>query len=133
MPARRRGLPLRLIRCVALLAALGLVLLMGPGAAAHALVASSDPADGATLASSPSQVVITFTEQPDVKRSLIEVLDTSGHKAEDAAERALAGEDNLELIGCRRVEIPVADTNRVRIPCVVAQGVTAEGARVDLA
>ena len=50
MLARRRGLPLRLIRCVALLAALGLVLLMGPGAAAHALVASSDPADGATLA-----------------------------------------------------------------------------------
>ncbi|HEX9315241.1 MAG TPA: copper resistance protein CopC, partial [Actinomycetota bacterium] len=64
MLARRRGLPLRLIRCVALLAALGLALLMGPGAAAHALVASSDPADGATLASSPSQIVITFTEQP---------------------------------------------------------------------
>src|SRR5437879_10066449 len=92
MLARRRRLPLRLVRCVALLAALGLVLLMGPGAAAHALVASSDPADGATLASSPPQVVITFTEQPDLRRSLIQVLDTSGRKLAGGAPEPVAGQ-----------------------------------------
>ena len=104
MLARRRRLPLRLVRCVALLAALGLVLLMGPGAAAHALVASSDPADGATLASSPSQIVIMFTEQPDLKRSLIQVLDTSSHKLAGGAPEPVAGQPSTV------VRIPVTAT-----------------------
>ena len=104
MLARRRGLPLRLIRCVALLAALGLALLVGPGAAAHALVASSDPAAGATLASSPSQIVITFTEQPDLKQSLIEVLDTSGRKLAGGAPEQVAGQPSTV------VRIPVTAT-----------------------
>jgi copper transport protein len=87
---------------VALAAALGLALLMGPGAAAHALVASSDPADGATLASSPSQVVITFTEQPDVARSLIQVLDTSGRKLAGGAPEPVAGQPSTVV----RIPVP---------------------------
>ena len=102
MLARRRGLPIRPIRCVALVAALGLALLMGPGAAAHALVASSDPADGATLASSPSQIVITFTEQPDLKRSLIQVLDTSGSKLAGGAPEPVAGQPSTVV----RIPVP---------------------------
>ena len=53
--------------------------LVGPSAGAHALRTSSDPAAGATLAASPAQVLITFTEQPDPRQSLIQVLDTSGN------------------------------------------------------
>ena len=36
---------------------------------AHALVRSSDPANGAILSAPPSQVTVTFTEPPDPKRS----------------------------------------------------------------
>ena len=60
-------------------------------------------------------------------------LDTAGDEGEDAALRALAGEDDLDLVGCRGVEIPVVDANRVWIPRVVAQGVSTEGARIHLA
>ncbi|MEA2533966.1 MAG: copper transport protein [Actinomycetota bacterium] len=88
---------------MALVAALGLALLMGPGAAAHALVASSDPADGATLASSPSQVVITFTEQPDLNRSVIQVLDTSGHKLAGGTPEPVAGQPSTVA----RIPVPV--------------------------
>lgn len=77
---------------VAVLAALGLAVLAGPGASAHALVGSSDPAAGATLTTSPSQIVITFTEQPDLKRSLIQVLDTSGKILAGGPPQAVPGQ-----------------------------------------
>jgi copper transport protein len=92
MLAIRRGLLARLLRYAALVAALGFVIVTGPGAAAHALVASSDPSSGVALASSPSQVVLTFTEQPDLKRSLIQVLDTSGKVVAGGAPQSVAGQ-----------------------------------------
>src|SRR5438445_2282445 len=90
--SNRRGIPVGLFRCMALLTALGFVMVTGPGAAAHALVVSSDPASGAALASSPSQVVLTFTEQPDLHRSLIQVLDTSGKVVAGGVPQSVAGQ-----------------------------------------
>src|SRR5438874_11826870 len=94
---RRRG---RLL-LTAVFAALGLTLLVGPGAAAHALRSDSDPAPGATLASPPTQIVITFTEQPDLKQSLIEVLDTSGRKLAGGSPQQVPGQ------GPTAVRVPV--------------------------
>lgn len=51
-------------------------------AAAHALVRSSDPTDGASLAAPPKAVVLTFTEAPDPALSTIHVLDSAGQTVE---------------------------------------------------
>lgn len=99
-----RRLAVRLVRASVLAAALGFALWVGPGGAAHALRSSSDPADGATLANPPSQVVITFTEQPDAKRSTIEVLDTSGKRAAGPTPQLVAGQPATVL------RIPVTTT-----------------------
>src|SRR6266851_1815598 len=104
MQHSRRGGPVRLLWGVVLAAAPGFAFLLGHGAAAHALVASSDPAAGATLASAPSQIVLTFTEQPDLKRSLIQVLDTSGKKLAGGAPEGVAGQPSTV------VRIPVTAT-----------------------
>jgi len=45
--------------------AVSAVLLMSSAAVAHALIRSSDPADGALLQQAPGRVLITFTEEPD--------------------------------------------------------------------
>src|ERR687888_2384266 len=47
-------------------------------ASAHALYRSSSPANGAVLKQPPTKVVITFTEHPDPKISVIQVLGTTG-------------------------------------------------------
>jgi len=44
----------------------------------HALLKSSDPVAGSSLASSPPQVTITFTETPDSRLSAITVVDSTG-------------------------------------------------------
>ena len=44
----------------------------------HALLASSDPAANATMATAPPTVTATFTEPPDPRLSSIHVLDASG-------------------------------------------------------
>jgi copper transport protein len=59
-------------------AALVVTVMVAARADAHALLISSDPMAGATLAQSPAQVIITFGEQPDPALSTIKVLDTSG-------------------------------------------------------
>jgi copper transport protein len=62
---------------VALLAGAGVVL-MAPGASAHAALRSSDPAAGAQLETAPDFVSLSFTEDPEPDLSEIQVLDTSG-------------------------------------------------------
>lgn len=47
-------------------------------ARAHAVLATSDPADGATLSSAPNQVVLEFSEPIDDAASSVKVLDTNG-------------------------------------------------------
>ena len=48
------------------------------GASAHAALESSDPAAGSSVPTSPRRIVLTFSEAPDVRLSLVRVLDGSG-------------------------------------------------------
>lgn len=91
MGTRRRARSIRL-SLAALAAALGLIVALGPGALAHALRTASDPAPGATLQSAPSQIVITFSERPDLRGSLIQVLDTSGKQWASGSPQVVAGQ-----------------------------------------
>ena len=96
-PARERrpALPAWVARLVVggcLLA--GMVAAVPARADAHALAIASDPAAGATLARSPTQVVITFTEQPDPALSAIKVLDTAGKTRAGGTPQPLPGHAN---------------------------------------
>src|SRR5439155_19576474 len=51
-------------------------------AGAHALLAESTPADGATVADPPIEVLLTFTEAPDPVLAVVHVLDASGQRVE---------------------------------------------------
>ncbi len=83
---------------------LGLVVIGGLAAGqarpagAHALLAESSPADGATVEQAPAEVSLTFTEALDPVLTVVHVLDATGARVE-------AG----------RVEIPGAP-NRARVP-----------------
>lgn len=79
----------------ALLVAAALLALSGR-AYAHALVKSSAPSDGQLLDSSPSEVVVTFTEPPDPTLSLLHVLDSSGKEVE-SGKSALVATDRFSL------------------------------------
>ena len=71
------------------------MLLAGP-AQAHAGLESSDPADGATLQTAPTQVTASFTEPPDPDLSSITVVNAAGQEVQagdalrGAAPRSLA-------------------------------------------
>lgn len=88
-PARRRRVRLGVLVGAGLAA---LATVMAPGAEAHALLSTSDPSSGAALAHSPSQITITFTEQPDPALSTVQVLDTSGHVAAGGRPVPVAGQ-----------------------------------------
>jgi copper transport protein len=67
-------------RRLLVLAAATVAVIAGGGAAqAHALRQSSFPDAGAALAQAPSEVRVTFGEQPDPGLSSLRVLDTAGH------------------------------------------------------
>ncbi|HZQ26582.1 MAG TPA: copper resistance protein CopC [Acidimicrobiales bacterium] len=79
------------------LAALGLVL-TAPGAAAHALLSTSDPVGGSTVATSPKVVTLTFTEEPDPRLVLVHVLDSGGRTVERGSAQPLPGRpDTLQI------------------------------------
>ncbi|MGZ4129183.1 MAG: copper resistance CopC/CopD family protein [Actinomycetota bacterium] len=82
-----------MIRRSAAVAAFVVVVLAfaSPAADAHALLKSSTPTDGAQLASAPSAVVLTFTETPDPKLSILHVLDQNGNDVEKGPTRAVPG------------------------------------------
>src|SRR5207244_11264442 len=69
----------------------------GTPAQAHALVAGSVPANGSVVATSPRQLLVTFTEQPDVGLSSIQVLNSSGQPVTTAKARAVPGHP-LQLV-----------------------------------
>jgi len=75
---------------VAALVGLGLLLAV-PSAYAHALLKSSEPADGSQLQKSPSAVLLTFTEDPDPALSIVHVLDENGNSVEKGKARAVPG------------------------------------------
>jgi copper transport protein len=58
--------------------ALGVLSAGATTAGAHAVLESSDPSAGATLAASPSRISLTFSERPDAHFSSIDILSTSG-------------------------------------------------------
>ncbi|HYH27895.1 MAG TPA: copper resistance CopC family protein, partial [Actinomycetota bacterium] len=64
----------------AFLLAAGILLAWLPAGAAwgHALLDSSEPSEGALLDAAPSEVRLTFTEAPDTKLSVVDLLDQSG-------------------------------------------------------
>ena len=77
--------------CRAALASVGIGLALvsataGP-AAAHASLVSIDPADGARLDESPSQVTLTFSEHVSAALGGVQVLDTTGATVHVGAAR----------------------------------------------
>ena len=68
------------IRLVGAAVGMSLAMLLGfvAPAAGHALLVSSDPAAGASLATAPPEVTLTFTEEPDPALSTVKVLATDG-------------------------------------------------------
>lgn len=71
--------------------ALGVALALPQAAAAHALVIASDPAAGATLASAPTIVSLTFGEAPDLKLTTIKVLDAGGKDQTSSPIQGVSG------------------------------------------
>lgn len=70
--------PARLARAIALAAAA--LLAAAAPASAHAELVSSAPANGATLQTAPTEIRITFSEQPDPSLSGIFLIDSAGTK-----------------------------------------------------
>ena len=60
-------------------------------ARAHALLDHSDPPNGAELAQAPTNVVLTFTEDPDPTLSIVHVLDANGQSVEAGPAQAVPG------------------------------------------
>lgn len=63
-------------------AVLGLLLAVAAPASAHAALTGSDPQDGAVVATAPTQVTLTFSEQVALGADSIRVLDPSGKRAD---------------------------------------------------
>ncbi|MCX0244946.1 copper resistance CopC/CopD family protein [Streptomyces drozdowiczii] len=66
-------------------AVLGLLLAVAAPASAHAALTGSDPQDGAVVATAPTQVTLTFSEQVALGPDSIRVLDPSGKRADTKA------------------------------------------------
>ena len=72
---------------------LGVAVLLGGAAAAHANYVRSNPASDARLVKPPTEIRVEFSEPPDPKGSEIRVLDTGGNR-HDKGDVALSGEPN---------------------------------------
>lgn len=84
-------------RAAAIAILMGALIVIGASSAgAHALVRSSDPADGAILDRGPAQVSITFTERPDPALSILRVLDAHGSERQSGDPQPVPGQP-LEL------------------------------------
>lgn len=66
----------------AVVATTALCFAWAPSAAAHANLESSEPAGGTNLPSPPRQVVLRFTEQPEIALSDLRVLDANGARVD---------------------------------------------------
>jgi copper transport protein len=80
-----RGRPSFAVVLLALLlaAAACAAALLPASAAAHAVLESSDPASGASLAESPKRIVLTFSEAADPELSLVTLVDAEGRPVPD--------------------------------------------------
>jgi copper transport protein len=88
----------RLARLAALtLLAVAWLVATGPAAGAHALLRSSDPADGTSVDKAPSRVVMVFTERPEPRLSGAQLLDSDGRPVATGKVEAVPGKP-LELV-----------------------------------
>ena len=83
-----------------------IALLAGAGVAdAHSLVRASIPADGATVTTAPSSILLVFTEPPDPALSRVDLLDTAGRTVSSGPASSVPG-DPLAV----RVSVPSLPT-----------------------
>jgi copper transport protein len=75
---RRHAAVRRLLAAV--IAAWAVAAAVPASAAAHANLDSSDPASGSSVESSPKHIVLTFSEAPDAKLSLVKLFDGRGRE-----------------------------------------------------
>ena len=82
-------------------------------AAAHAALESSDPAAGASVDTSPARIVLAFSEAPEVKLSLVQVLDSAGASVlgVSAPQAVKADPAQLEVILSRALSDGVYTVN----------------------
>ncbi|MEO8476691.1 MAG: copper resistance protein CopC [Actinomycetota bacterium] len=81
---------------LAVVVTLGGLAVFAEPSSAHAGLVSSDPADGATLATPPDQILLTFSEPPDLGLSAFGMLDASG--AELMLRAPIEGTGNREVV-----------------------------------
>jgi copper transport protein len=96
-----------LVPAAAALAPAAAALLLPASAAAHSSLESSSPASGESVPASPRRIVLTFSEAPDPKLSLIKVLDAEGVAVPGvSAAQAVPGDKaSLEVVP----DTPLAD------------------------
>jgi len=82
------------LACVVVLIGVALLASAAP-ASAHANLVSSDPAGGATLETAPTQIQITFSEQPDPGVSGILLYDQTGAKLDVVGSAVAQGDRTL--------------------------------------
>jgi methionine-rich copper-binding protein CopC len=86
-------------RLAALAALAGVWLLAsGPAAAAHGVLASSEPAGGSSLERAPAAVTLRFTERPDPGLSSVRVLDSGGRVVAGGPAQPVAGQPEELLV-----------------------------------
>ncbi len=68
-------------------------------AQAHALLVASIPADGESVDVSPAQVLLTFTEVPDLKLTTIHVVDSTGKQLETGPVVPVPGQSTQVSVG----------------------------------
>jgi copper transport protein len=87
---------------IALLAAGAAVLFAAAPAGAHALLKSSVPANGSTVAQAPRTIRLVFTEPPEPSLSSVGILDSSGHTVSGVGRpRAAPGERDALVVAVR--------------------------------
>ncbi|MFI1014475.1 copper resistance protein CopC [Streptomyces sp. NPDC020965] len=90
-PVLRGPLLRRLLAITVLIGTVLGTLLAGAGpAAAHAALTGSNPKDGAVVATAPTEVTLTFSEQIALGKDSIRVLDPSGERADESTVRDLS-------------------------------------------
>ncbi|WP_143448263.1 copper resistance protein CopC [Kineosporia sp. A_224] len=91
--------------------AVGLVVLTGPAATAHADVDRSDPANGRRLEVAPTQVSVTLTEPVEQERTQVRVVDDAGRDVPVGPVRVTAV-DAARIDGPVTVTVPLGETLR---------------------
>ena len=87
------GRPRALLRPVLLVALTALLVLLGTvPASAHDVLEGSDPADGTSVATAPSRITLTFSEEPTAGAATVTVVGPDGSTRYEAGAAAVEGE-----------------------------------------